>query len=621
MIREKIRSKRIFLSMFSKLILTFLIIGVVPLLLTGSMLYMRLAGSVEKIISANAMQIIQNFGVNIENMLERYDVICMYPYEYTTDKYIFLYEMLKDESISDAEKESELTEMLSTMLFTNSYIENVRFITGEKVYSVSRDVTKVLNRREVMQRQWNYEAADKRSYHVFPVCSDQQYYFNSKQQVFTIARNYMDAYTVAGAMNDVLGTIYLDVSPEQFGILEQEIHLGENSCINIYDRSEGSCIYSRDKQGIGAVNEEMLEAITFFEGDSGIYQTEDMTYSYYRVENTDWVAVAKIDQRDVVMAYIENSRYFAIVLSVISVLMAIMFYLFSQQITRPAKTLKNAMEQLEGGNLDTRVDICTADEMEVLGNGFNRMADNLQKYIDQVYLAEIRQRDAELDALKSTIKPHYLYNTLEVIRMSALTQKDMLVAEMLGSLSKQLQYLMGNHTDLVTLREEIQNIRDYFFIVQIRFENRFELEIDIDTECMDLYVLKLILQPIVENAVKHGLRPKQGEGKISISARIEGGYLQLTVMDDGIGMTDEQIKALQEKLEMPYEKWNEKSRSIGMKNVYDRIRMNYGEQYGFSVISMKDFGTIVRYRLPILRERVTGKLRERMKTNESDHCG
>lgn len=613
MTREKNKNKRIFLSMFSKLILTFLIIGVLPLLLTGSMLYKRLAGSVEKIVSANAMQIIQNFGANIENMLERYDVICMYPYEYTTDKYTFLYDMLKDESISDAEKESELTEMLSTILFTDAYIENVRFITGEKVYSVSRDTTKVLNRREVMQRQWEYEAADKRNYHVFPVCSDEQYYFHSRQQVFTIARNYMDAYTVEGALNDVLGTVYLDISPEQFGIFEQEIQLGENSCINIYNMSEGSCIYSRDQSEIGSVNETMLEAIAFFEGDSGIYQTEDTTYSYYCVENTDWVAVAKIDQRDVVTSYIENSRYFVMVLSVISVLMAIMFYLFSQQITRPAKTLKTAMERLEDGKLDTRVDICTYDEMEILGNGFNRMADNLQKYIDQVYLAEIRQKDAELDALKSTIKPHYLYNTLEVIRMSALTQKDMLVADMLGSLSKQLQYLLGNQTDLVTLREEIQNIRDYFYIVQIRFENRFELEIDVDTECMDLYVLKLILQPIVENAVKHGLRPKQGEGKISISARIEGGCLQLTVMDDGIGMTDEQVKALQEKLEMPYEKWNEKSKSIGMKNVYDRIRMNYGDQYGFFVISMKNFGTIVRYHLPVLKER--------METNESDHCG
>lgn len=136
--------------------------------------------------------------------------------------------------------------------------------------------------------------------------------------------------------------------------------------------------------------------------------------------------------------------------------------------------------------------------------------------------------------------------------------------------------------------------------MQIRYENRFDLEIDINTECMDLYVLKLVLQPIVENAVKHGIRPKQGVGKVSISGFVEGECLQLTVMDDGIGMSDEQMQALKNKLEMPYEAL---SASIGMKNVFDRIRMNYGEEFGLSIVSMSGMGTVIKYRLPVIRER------------------
>lgn len=595
--------RNIFLSMFSKLLFVFLVLGVFPLLLTGSTLYNRLVKGTEKIISANALQIIQNFGVNIEGLLESYDEISMYPYIYTTEQYVFLYEMLKEDAISEEAKNAQITEMLSTILYTNSYIENVRFITDGKVYSVSKDSTKIMNKTGVMERQWEYSPEEKRKYHVFPVSSDNQYYYNSNQLVFTIARNYMNMRTVTGALDDVLGTVYLDITPRQFEILEKKIELGENSSISIYDMEEGLCIYSRTEAEIGSIDENMIENLELFQGDSGIYRDEGTIYSYHRIENTGWMAVAKIDQSDVVSMYAVNSRYFVIFIFLISVIIALMFYMVSQQITRPARILKNAMEGMEEGKLDTRVDIRTNDEMEVLGNGFNQMADNLQKYINQVYLAKIHQKDAEFNALKSTIKPHYLYNTLEVIRMSALTRQDILVADMLGSLSKQLRYLMGNHTDMVTLREEIENIQDYFYIVQIRFENRFELEIDIDNECMDLYVLKLILQPIVENAVNHGLRTKQGVGKISIKAQIEEESLVIIVMDDGIGMSDAQVQILKEKMEIPYGKINEKGKSIGMKNVFDRIRMNYGEEYGFTIVSMEGFGTIIRYHLPIIKER------------------
>lgn len=231
------------------------------------------------------------------------------------------------------------------------------------------------------------------------------------------------------------------------------------------------------------------------------------------------------------------------------------------------------------------------------------MAAHLQQYIDQVYVAELRQKDAELSALKSTIKPHYLYNTLEVIRMTAISENAEKASGLIDSLSKQLRYLIGNESDQVTLEAELENIREYFYIVKVRYENLYDLEIDVPADCLRLKVLKLILQPTIENAVKHGLRPKKGAGKVRISALRKAECLCITVMDDGVGMTEQQVQEITDVLEQDtLGRQNGEKISIGIKNTYDRIVKNYGKDYGFQITSCENLGTIVEYTLPVLEE-------------------
>jgi two-component system sensor histidine kinase YesM len=205
-----------------------------------------------------------------------------------------------------------------------------------------------------------------------------------------------------------------------------------------------------------------------------------------------------------------------------------------------------------------------------------------------------------MQALKTQIQPHYLYNTLDVIRMTAVEHDDTTTAELLLSLSAQLRYVMGKQNDRVRLADEIQNIQMYFVIAKVRYENRISLEINVADDVRELYVLKLLLQPIVENAVSHGLKPRRGAGKLSLSAQRREDFLEITVMDDGVGIPPQEVEQINQILSYgPQYEDKEHRMGVGMKNVSDRIKINCGSEYGYTVSSYEEIGTVVRFKLPV----------------------
>ena len=266
--------------------------------------------------------------------------------------------------------------------------------------------------------------------------------------------------------------------------------------------------------------------------------------------------------------------------------------------------VQEAMKQVENGQMDVRLEIDSHDEMEIIADGFNKMVERLNDYINQVYVARICQKDAELNALKMQIQPHYLYNTLDVIRMTALEENDETSAELLECLAHQLRYVMGEHTDCIVLRDELQALREYFVIMKVRYEDRIGLSIQVSDEDTQLYIPKLLLQPVVENAIRHGLREKDGEGTVAIRVERKEDFLEIVVMDDGVGMDEEQVRIMQESLDDPEIGKVDANGclSVGMKNVYDRIKLNCGKEYGFRIESFLGVGTIVTYHLPVWEE-------------------
>ena len=286
------------------------------------------------------------------------------------------------------------------------------------------------------------------------------------------------------------------------------------------------------------------------------------------------------------------------------IFLVLLYIIFSNRMTEPVRKVQEAMKQVENGQMDVRLEIDSHDEMEIIADGFNKMVERLNDYINQVYVARICQKDAELNALKMQIQPHYLYNTLDVIRMTALEENDETSAELLECLAHQLRYVMGEHTDCIVLRDELQALREYFVIMKVRYEDRIGLSIQVSDEDTQLYIPKLLLQPVVENAIRHGLREKDGEGTVAIRVERKEDFLEIVVMDDGVGMDEEQVRIMQESLDDPEIGKVDANGclSVGMKNVYDRIKLNCGKEYGFRIESFLGVGTIVTYHLPVWEE-------------------
>ena len=229
------------------------------------------------------------------------------------------------------------------------------------------------------------------------------------------------------------------------------------------------------------------------------------------------------------------------------------------------------------------------------------MVKDLDYYIREVYVAKICQKEAELDALKMQIQPHYLYNTLDVIRMTAVENEDQKTARLLESLAKQLRYVIGQSRERVPLYMELDSIREYMVLMNARYQGKFRLNVNVSDQDRNLYVLKLLLQPMVENAIKHGLRDKEGIGTIEVNVKRGTDALEIAVLDDGKGMNAEEEQYLRSILnrkgELP--KDGDRSVGIGFRNVQDRIQLSCKEGYGVDFTSCEHVGTMVKFRLPL----------------------
>lgn len=591
-------------SMFLHLIIAFMLIGLLPLVIIGSIFVKRYSDNMRNVIISNASSQSLYVSKSIENTITDMDKVIRYVYDYNSEQYVYFYQLLEDDTLTSGQRADKIEAVLNTMLYMDNYIEGVRFIdNNNRLYCIYRDPTKSIYGKVMLANKLeSTKPADYKKLHFYPSFLESRFYYPSDQYIFTMARYYMDTETVDTTNHKTLGTVYLDININKLLSILKDIQLYEGSRIYLIDKDSGSYIYSSKQKDYGTLfdNMDIIKA----NPDKNVVQIKNYFLVYQNIGNSQWIMVTKIFNNDIYKIYKANVTYFSVILICACSLLIIINLISSGKISKPARELKNVMAEIERGNLDIRIENSSKDEMGFLADGLNHMVDNLQRYIDKVYVAELRQKEAQLDALKNQISPHYLYNTLDVIRMTVLSGQLENAACMLDSLSSQLQYLIGQSSDMVPLYKELENIKEYFVIVRIRYENRLDIEMDVNKEDLELYVMKLLLQPIVENAVKHGFKNKRDSGRISIKIVRRTDYLEITVMDDGIGMSQERLGEINSLLESESigEKTEDGWSSIGIKNVYDRIRKNFGEEYGFEITSCENIGTIVRYKLPILTE-------------------
>lgn len=354
---------------------------------------------------------------------------------------------------------------------------------------------------------------------------------------------------------------------------------------------------------IGRIAENLIEGsryednIEIWENDvqivTSLVQDTVFQYIYYEINELQ-------------QAHVQYQRFFMRMSSMLMIsfagvlLMVILLsYYIPLSITQPIRKLSEVTDQVAKGDLTVRFNERNGIEVSVLSDSLNIMIDKINELFEQVTKEQVRLRKAEFELLQSQINPHFLYNTLDAIVWLAEAGEQKKVVSMVGSLSEFFRTSLNQGKGIVPIREELQHVRSYLEIQQVRYQDILQYEIHVPAELYQYMIPKITIQPLVENALYHGIKNKRGQGMIVISGRVMENCFSLQIEDNGIGIKAEDLDMLRKNIQ---HRISEESDSYGLYNVNERIRLNFGEKYGISIESEYGEGTVVDIILPYVVE-------------------
>lgn len=329
-----------------------------------------------------------------------------------------------------------------------------------------------------------------------------------------------------------------------------------------------------------------------------LIQDDIQQYIYYQTRSIEQLKVQ-------LNAEVEHVILISILLGVCIIVAVILITsAILKSITKPIQELCRITSQIAEGNFSDRARMHTEDELEVLSDSVNDMSENLEVMVHQIKEDERKMRHAELRLLQEQINPHFLYNTLDTIVWLIEGDDPDKAVDMVVALSEFFRLVLSKGKEYISIKEEKEHIRGYLEIQQVRYQDILEYEINIDPELYEYKILKLTLQPLVENSLYHGIKYKRAKGKIWVTGKMlqgispEDDRILLCVEDNGVGMDEEELKRLRIEISKPCK---ETEKGFGLANVNERIRMNFGMEYGMTIESGKRKGTKVSVVIPAVK--------------------
>lgn len=403
-----------------------------------------------------------------------------------------------------------------------------------------------------------------------------------------------------------IGCLIIHMNSDILGNVLKSVNSNEYQQCLIIDNNK-KIIYHPDSDYIGTQYREarVSELLTVQNG-----YMESLSEKGYLVFSTSpvtgWSVVCVVDN-EYIMDSINRLRLFLILTALFCVILSVYFASYiSRTISDPVARLQRKMHQVGEGDFDIRAATGASDEIGQLTMSFDKMVERTKQLIENVYQSEIYQKEAELNALQAQINPHFLYNTLQTIDMMAEEEEADEISDACQALSKIFRYSINRGQEFVHVQDELVHIENYMLIQKLRFGNKLDVRYDIQEDCRELYIVKLLIQPMVENAVVHGMENVLDKCLVTIRVYRDRDCLYAEVEDNGTGIGTEQLDELNEKLGQSGEQkmvhevdYVRSHRSIGLENTNARIKLYFGQEYGITITSEEGTGTKVRIRLPV----------------------
>lgn len=430
---------------------------------------------------------------------------------------------------------------------------------------------------------------------------------------FIAAANIFNLKGTTSRYGDIIGKIGIVIDARKMGFASKAVLEQGYTQYYLLDRSD-KVYFSSEPDRIGkpfgefdvaALHRNTVNHVKRKQ-ETYLVQVEELPYIEGRI-------IAAAPRKDVLSGVTSIQRETLLIFTLAIVVLAVPFALLINNILKPLKKFMDFMQSIQGGNLKNlkkRLELEGYAEISTVATQFNYMLDEIHHLTHQLlstntklYEAELVKKQSELAMLQSQVNPHFLYNTLESIKGMALEEDASAVWKMTRALGQILKYSIKG-PEIVALRDEIDIIRNYVEIQQCRFENRFEVSMDIDEDILDCHLPRMTLQPVIENAVYHGLETKRSQGRIEIIGREDPkGNIRLLVKDNGTGIVPEALMAIREKLaeDFSYRESDGSNRGIGIMNVNNRIKLIFGNAYGMDIDSEAGNGTTITMTLPCRR--------------------
>ena len=564
--------------------LYFTVSALVAMLLGGVALYVQMSRQVSTVVQEENEAVLSQVNRSVDSYLRTIMKLSDSLY----------YGVIKNADLSAGSINSQIT-----LLYDNNKdsIANIALLSKDGELLEAVPAARLKTDLDVTKEEW-FGNTLERTDNLHFTTPHVQYIFDGSEQQYRWVITLTRAVEITHGTSTEQGVLLIDIRYNSLQQILEDISLGNQGYLYMIS-SDGELIYHPKMQLIetGQMQENITAAAEYRDGSyKEEYRGENRNVSVKSVGYTGWKLLSVTPEKGLSLSNLKMRLFVVFVAAAFLFVLVLINALISSRITNPIKELEKSVNAIEAGELDTEVYTGGSYELQHLGRSIGDMAKRIKKLMQDIVAEHESKRKSEFDTLQSQINPHFLYNTLDIIVWMIENEQKQEAVKVVTALARFFRISLSKGKSIITVHDELEHVRNYLTIQQMRFKNKFVYEIRAEEDTMGLACLKLMLQPLVENAIYHGMEFMDGDGLIEIQVKKEGKDLWIEVRDNGFGMTKEQVENLLS--EKPHVS-SRRGSGIGVKNVNERIRLYFGEDYGLIIESEPDEGCLIRCHLPV----------------------
>ena len=570
------------LSIQSSIFMYFTVTAIIAIALISLIIFQRFTNSLNATIIEENSGIVGQLGESVDSYLRNAMKVSDSIY----------YNVIKNTDISNDDIKKGMN-----LIYVNNdnMIDDIALISGKGELIESMPALRLKDNSNVLEKDFFKKSMAESEYINFSMPHIRDLFDrneNSYSWVISLSR----AVEVTDEGKATQALLLINLNYRYFEEIFSNVNLGNGGYVYLTN-DRGDIIWHPKQNEIysGRFNEDNKYAATLKDGITvENLSGKNLTLNVRTIGYTGWKLVGVTPSAALGIDGIKFRFFVLFVADLFLFLLAMINAFISDKISNPIKRLDGSVREIESGNLDVEIVPSGSYEVEHLGKSIKNMLGRIKVLMSDLVAEHNAKRKSEFDTLQSQINPHFLYNTLDIIVWMIENENSDKAVNIVTALAKFFRISLSKGKNIITVKDEVEHVRNYLMIQNMRFKNRFEYSIDVDEKVLSYSSLKLMLQPLVENAIYHGMEFMDGDGEIDVKVFKEDDSLYFTITDNGLGMSEDMVETLLNKDFVP----SKKGSGIGVKNVNERIKLYFGSEYGLKVESEPDEGTKITIHLP-----------------------